>query len=98
MSNETRRPVGLRERSDRFSSKILGGLTILMGLGLISKLIMWEMVGGAIMLYGGLIMFPMTRKKVTLGKLGFTKWRRISAHLIWMGLWVLGFMIAQPGA
>lgn len=88
--------MGLREQSDRFSSKILGGITIMMGLGLISKLILWKMIGGIIMLYSGLILLPLTRRKATFGKLGFGKWRRISAHLTWMALWVLGFMIAQP--
>ena len=74
MSNESnRRPMGLRARADRWSSKVVGGLTILVALALIAKLSFGPAVGGVFILYGGLLLFPMTRRKASFGVFGFTK-------------------------
>lgn len=86
----------LQARFDRGMSKLMGAVTILFGLGLISKLVLWQAVGGAVLLYAGLVLFPMTRRKVTRGVLGFTKVRAWGAHVLWMFLGFLGLIIARP--
>ena len=86
----------LQARLDRGMSRFMGGITVLVGLGLISKLMLWDAVGGAIVLYAGLVLLPMTRRKVTLGVLGFTKIRAWAAHSLWLFIALLGLMIAQP--
>ena len=86
----------LQARLDRGMSRFMGGITVLLGLGLISKLMLWDAVGGAIVLYAGLVLLPMTRRKVTLGVLGFTKVRAWGAHSLWLFMALLGLMIAQP--
>ena len=103
MSNESnRRPMGLRARADRWSSKVVGGLTILVALALIAKLSFGPAVGGVFILYGGLLLFPMTRRKASFGVFGFTKLRRAGAQILWMALCVVGIllmlMITQPWA
>jgi hypothetical protein len=102
MSNESQRSMGLHARFSRWTAKITGGLTILVAIALISKLALGPIVGGVIILYAGLILFPMTRKKATGGKLGFVGLRRKFAQILWMGLCVLGlllmFMITEPWA
>jgi xanthine/uracil permease len=102
MSNESQRPMGLHARFSRWTGKIAGGLTILVGIALISKLALGPIVGGVIILYAGLVLFPMTRKKVTGGKLGFVGLRRKAAQILWMALVVFGtilmFMFTTPWA
>lgn len=95
-SNSNQQPIGLRSRVDRWSAKVLGGLTILLSFGLITKWTVPSIIGGVVMLYGGLLLFPITRTWTSAGKLGFTKLRRFVAHVLWMALSVLGLMIAQP--
>lgn len=86
----------LQGRLDRGASRLMGAVTLLVGLGLISKLVLWDAVGGVVVLYAGLILLPMTRRKVTFGALGFTKIRAWGAHVLWLFIGILGLMIAQP--
>ena len=94
--------MGLHDRYSRGTAKIAGGLTILAGLGLISKLALGPIVGGVIILYAGLVLFPMTRLKATRGKLGYVGLRKKAAQIIWMTLVVGGtllmWMITTPWA
>lgn len=84
MSNEThprRRPMGLQARFDRGAAKLMGGLTILVAVALISKFALGPAVGGVLLLYAGLLLFPLTRVRASFGMLGFTKLRRFGAHV-----------------
>ena len=102
MSNSIEKPMGLRARADRWSSKVMGGLTILVAIALIAKLNLGPVVGGVFILYGGLLLFPMTRVKVSFGVFGFTKLRRAGAQIFWLAFSILGIllmlMITQPYA
>lgn len=95
-NNPNQRSIGLQARVDRWSAKVLGGLTILLAFGIITKWTFASIIGGIVVLYGGLLLFPMTRTRASADKLGFTKLRRFVAHALWMTLSVLGLMIAQP--
>ena len=103
MSNEShRRPPGLRARFSHWWAKVAGGLTIFLSFGLISKLTLGDIIGGVIILYAGLVLFPMTRTKATFGVFGFRGLRRKGAYILWVGLIVFGsllmFMITEPWA
>jgi xanthine/uracil permease len=101
MSNDShQRPMGMHARFSRWTAKVAGGVTILVAIGLISKLALGPIIGGVIILYAGLVLFPMTRRKATGGKLGFRGLRRKAAQILWMALVVFGtllmFMITEP--
>ena len=94
--------MGAHARFSRWTAKVAGGVTIFLSFGLITKLTLGSLIGGLIILYAGLILFPMTRKKATGGKLGFRGFRRKVAQILWMALIVFGsllmFMITEPWA
>lgn len=93
MSNSVTKPMGLRARMNRGGAKIGGALTMLAGVALITQA---AFVGGAILVYAGLIAFPATRVYASAGRLGFTKWRAYAARLLWMALVVIGAILAYP--
>ena len=93
MSNSVKKPMNLRARMNRGGAKLAGALTILAGIGLITQ---EAFVGGAIIVYAGLLAFPLTRVAASGGVLGFTKWRAYAARLLYLGLLVFGAILAYP--
>ena len=96
MGNKThqrRRPMGVQARFDRWAAKVMGGLTIIVAIALISKLAVGPVIGGSILLYAGLLLFPLTRVRASFGLFGFTKLRRFGAHVLWMGLSIVGIIL-----
>ena len=85
--------MGMRARLDRGASKLVGALTILVAIALIGKLAPGPVIGGAIMLYAGLILFPVTRERASFGVFGFTKLRRFGAQFGWFLLTLLGVFL-----
>ena len=94
--------MGVRARADRWTSKVLGALTILAALALLTKMSLGPIVGGVFLLYAGLLLFPMTRVKASFGVFGFTKLRRAGAQILWLFLSIAGlilmFSITKPWA
>ena len=94
--------MGARARADRWTSKMLGGLTIFVAVALFAKMSLGPIIGGVFLLYAGLLLFPMTRVKASFGLFGFTKLRRAGAQILWLFLSIAGlilmFMITEPWA
>lgn len=96
MSNPTEKPMHLRARMDRGGGKLLGGVTILIGIALVAKLNIGDVVGGLFLVYAGLVLFPATRVFVTRGVLGFTKRRAGVARVVWLIVSTIGLLLAYP--
>ena len=94
MSN-SEKPMHLRARMDRGGAKVLGPLSVLIGLAVLSTNI-GDIIGAAILIYSGLATFPATRVFVTRGILGFTKWRAYGARLVWFFGLAIGLIAAYP--
>lgn len=96
MSNNTEKPMHLRARMDRGGGKVLGALTILVGIAFMASLTIGDIIGGLLLVYAGLIAFPATRVVASRGRLGFTKWRAYGARLLWFFLSIIGLIAAYP--
>lgn len=96
MSNTQFKRNGIRAKGDRVAARIFGVLSILGGIGLITKFEMTSMIGGVIMLYSGLMLFPSTRRAATLGVLGFSKVRTFVTNMLWLTMFAISIGIARP--
>jgi hypothetical protein len=95
MSNSTEKPMHLRARMDRGGAKVLGPVSVLIGLAVLSTNI-GDVIGAALLIYAGLAAFPATRIFVSRGRLGFTKWRAYAARLVWLFGSAIGLIAAYP--
>lgn len=96
MSRPVEKPMDLRARTDRGSAKLLGALTLIAGVAFVMKLNIGDVIGGALLIYGALVLIPATRLYATRGHLTFTRLRRFAAHMLWLGLVIVGLIAAAP--